>query len=248
MLKITNWNVERALPGSNRSQRIAEKFLENPADLWILTETHRDICPDDAFSSAFSGPHESPAEEGEHMCGIWAPYPLTSLNSYLPDTARCAAARYDHPKYGGILIFACVLPWLNGNWRGIPTKGGAAFSSALQEFREVWKKLKKDFPSDTLIFGGDFNQNLNDRHYYGSANQKAMLEGFLKEEDMIALTGYENDPVSRDSHPHACIDHICIPKDSPFTLVSSERWPNTPKPDKTFSDHFATTVNLQSIK
>jgi len=84
MLKITNWNIERARPGSARSQRIAQKFVENPADLWILTETHRDICPDNSFSSAFSGPHESPAEDGEHMCGIWAPYLPTHFTELLP--------------------------------------------------------------------------------------------------------------------------------------------------------------------
>src|SRR5205823_5985682 len=102
-----------------------------------------------------------------------------------------------------------------------------------------------EFASDIFILDGDFNQDLIPAHYYGSKNQKIWLREALRKDDLIPLTADMNDPVYRDSPPHACIDHICISEGSGFTLDSTTRWPDTAAPDRTFSDHFGIAVKMK---
>ncbi len=145
-MRVTNWNIERALPAGKRAGRIRERFLKHPADLWILTETHQGIGPDIAYYSVFGSRLEGLSAEGEVMCAIWCRFPLTSLSDDLPDTSRCAAARFVHPEHGGIIVFACVLPRLNGDWRGVPSKGGGDFLLAPGLSRATGFRRTRSFP------------------------------------------------------------------------------------------------------
>ena len=73
-----------------------------------------------------------------------------------------------------------------------------------------------------------------------------MLEKAIDASNMMIVTAGENDPVARDSSPYACIDHICISKQSGLDVYSTQRWPDLPKPDKRLSDHFGVVVELAS--
>jgi hypothetical protein len=246
VLKIANWNIERALPTQRRTARILSHLKDWPAEITILTETHQDICPGVNQNGVHSGTPDRPCKDaGERWCSIWSRFPLDDLNSYISDKARCTAARLNHPVYGTITVFSFILPWLSDKWRNIPTKGGECFGEALNLYRQDWQNLRSRFPADTFILAGDFNQSLVDHRYYGSKIQKAILEETLKSDGLLPLTAYENDPVARDSFPKACIDHICINKSAGMILQSSDRWPDTATPDKTLSDHFGIIVTLK---
>jgi len=66
----------------------------------------------------------------------------------------------------------------------------------------------------------------------------------MDEDGLRILTSYESDPISRDSPPYACIDHICVSQRQNLKLARTERWPDASKPDKKLSDHNGVCVDL----
>jgi hypothetical protein len=160
MLKIANWNLERALPAQDRVSIIREHMALVRADIWILTETHEAISPFDGFLAVTSGDPDRNFKPGERWVAIWSRLALEPLPSYVSDSARCAAARTNHPDVGEIIVFGCVLPWTGSNWKGIASAGGASFAAALEEYRRDWERLRSAFPDAVLVVAGDFNQSL----------------------------------------------------------------------------------------
>jgi hypothetical protein len=243
-MRVTTWNLERALPTSRRCSAILEQITAVGADIWILTETHQAISPGDGFFSVTSGDPDRPSKPGEKWVAIWTRYPMEPLPSFVSDPARCAAARISHPKLGEIIIFGCVLPWGGSTWRGIKSSHGEAFRAALEMYTGDWQRLRGAYPDAVIIVAGDFNQSLATRHYYGSKRQRTLLEESLKHAGLKVATGGDSDPIYREAAPYACIDHICVTDSPGITLRRTFRWPRTPKPDRRLSDHFGVGIEL----
>ncbi len=243
MLKIANWNLERVIPDRMRAKRIEAVMSKIDTDIWILTETHQDITPS-PFYSLICEEIDKERNSGERWSSILSRYPIESLNHFVSDKKRCVAGKIEHPKLGSIIIYALVLPWIGSKWQGIPSQGGAAFAAALATYQSDWQKLKLSYPKALHVIAGDLNQSLADWHYYGSAQNRSKLELALKESSLHPLTSGSNDPIARDSSPHACIDHICISKNKTMKIISTVRFPNTDEPDKKLSDHFGVLVEL----
>ncbi len=245
MLKIANWNLERVGPNQTRAKRIDTAMSEIAADIWVLTETHKDIGPI-SFYSVSSEELNRESSSGECWSAILSRYPIESLSDFVSDKRRCVAGKLDHPQFGLVIIYALVLPWMGSLWRGIPSRGGAAFASALAAYQSDWEQLQYAYPKALHIVAGDFNQDLVDSHYYGSIRNRSKLELALEESNLQAITSGTGDPIARDSSPCACIDHICISKRAVASVISTERWPDTDKPDKSLSDHFGVLIELSS--
>ena len=241
MLKIANWNLERVLPGQKRAERIKDVISKISADIWILTEAHRNVGPKHSNSVI-----STESQEGECWSSIWSQYPITSLMDFVSDQERCTAAKVIHPEYGNLIIYATVLPWVGSTWRGQSWQEGTAFISALEAYKNDWKKLQLAYPDAIHIIAGDFNQSLVDWHYYGSNKIRLKLEKAMKECNMMFITAGKNDPIARDSNPHACIDHICVSNSKVEKIYSTKRWPDENQPDKTLSDHFGVIVEIES--
>ncbi len=243
MLKIANWNLERVVPNQVRAKRIDAVMSEVAADIWVLTETHKDIVPV-SFYSIMSEEQDPGSRPGERWSAILSRYPIESLGDFVSDKIRCVAGKLEHPQLGLIVIYVLVLPWGGSQWRGIPSRGGAAFASALAAYQSDWEQLQQAYPNTLHIVAGDFNQSLVDWHYYGSMQNRSKLELALEESNLQAITSGVSDPVARDSSPHACIDHICISKKAAVNIISTKRFPDADKPDKRLSDHFGVLIEF----
>ena len=242
-LTISNWNLERILPTQKRLADIQEYFSDFPSDIWFLTETHVDVNPHEGYFPVFSSTPDRDSKEGERWVAIWSRWPIEPLDAFVSDPARCVAGRIPDSPSGELIVFGTVLPWTN-SWRGIPGAGGQAFEAALTVQKRDWLALKEEFPKATMVVAGDFNQDLAAWHYYGSKKKRALLEATLAKNDLVALTGGASDPIARESAPMACIDHICISTNSAWHLNSTTRWPDTPRPAPSLSDHFGVSVAL----
>ncbi len=91
--------------------------------------------------------------------------------------------------------------------------------------------------------GGDFNQSLAPKHYYGSKEKRALLELTLSDFGLKPLTSMDNDPIFRDSAPYACIDHICVSLGD-LKKIATKRWPEAANLDSADSDHFGVTAKI----
>ena len=239
MLSIANWNLERITPSQKRADRIKLEIAKISADVWILTETHKDVGPE-YFTSVTS----TASQEGECWSSIWSKFPITPLMEYVSDKERCTAAKVTHPEYGDLIVYATVLPWVGSTWRGQSWDMGTAFISALTTYRGDWEKLQSVYPNAIHIIAGDFNQSLVDWHYYGSKQIRSRLEQTMCECNMTIVTAGIHDPIARDSKPHACIDHICMSTSKIAQVYNTKRWSDRDNPDKSLSDHFGVIVEI----
>lgn len=244
ILSIANWNLERINPNQKRYLSMKEHFASVAADIWFLTETHVEATPNVGFFSCFSADPDRVSKAGEKWSSIWSRWPIEILTDYVGDPSRCVAGRISESPFGEIITYATVLPWLSDP-RGKIIGAYQAYAEALRMQSVDWQKIQQDFVDATLIVAGDFNQDLSERHYYGSTKQRTLLTKSLREGNLCSLTSGGNDPIARDSSPMACIDHICVSKSARWVLESATRWPDSPKPVVSLSDHFGVSVQLR---
>ncbi|MBE9156352.1 endonuclease/exonuclease/phosphatase family protein [Nodosilinea sp. LEGE 06152] len=252
-MKIATWNLERALPQSVQAERQRQWLNRIDADIWILTETHLDIAPGKNYYSVASGLPERPGAEGERWVQIWVKagelVPLTTI-----DEARTAAALLTLGSGQQWVVYGTVLPWLGSSWRWSktgqhgpmqPASQGQAFAAALAAQQADWQLLRTTYPKAILTVAGDFNQDLNALHYYGSRRNKQALRQALDSVKLVCLTAGEHDPVHQlIDGQHSNIDHICIASNVEEHFQNSFAWPQRLDDLRGLSDHFGIGVEL----
>jgi hypothetical protein len=214
------------------------------ADVWVLTETWRDLKPGPGYAliaqSADAPDRESAT--GECWVAIWSRLPAEAL-PLSADPERTAAARVSSQAGASLVIVGTVLPWL-ADRRYAPLRGSAAFCEVLGRQAAEWRDLQRDQPDSGLCVLGDFNQDLAPSHYYGSARGRTALECALVGAQLVCLTAGAGDPLS-DVSGHASIDHVCISdrllRDG---LPSVVAWPSPPLERRRLTDHFGAYVDL----
>jgi hypothetical protein len=141
-------------------------------------------------------------------------------------------------------VYGTVLPWIGSTWQGLPSTGGRTFLAALDAQRRDWEALRHRYPDAELCVAGDFNQDLSDRHYYGSRAGRYGHQGALASVGLVALTAHPADPVWAIAPDRASIDHICVQRDSAhFAAPRLEVWPQDWAPDCGVSDHHGVAVS-----
>ena len=244
-MKIATWNLERALPQSAKAERQRQWMNRIDADIWVLTETHRAIAPGSAYHSVASGLPDRPSEEGERWVQIWVRDGWAIAPLSTSDEARTACALVSLATGQQCLVYGTVLPWLGSSWRSHPAAQGQAFAAAVTTQQADWQQLRADYPQATLIVAGDFNQDLNALHYYGSRRNKQVLRQALATAGLDCLTAGENDPVHRlINSQHSNIDHICVARNLPGQLQEVLAWPPQLEELRGLSDHFGVGVAI----
>lgn len=94
---------------------------------------------------------------------------------------------------------------------------------------------------------GDFNQDLSEKHYYGSSVGRAALRETLKDNGLACLTSNEWDRVNELTEGRCtAIDHICLGESWATRFRgSSNVWPTECERTSSLSDHFGVWVELQ---
>lgn len=114
-MRIGTWNVEYADTAATNERRRAA-LDANPADIWVLTETHDDLAPSGTFNSvhALQRPfYGSRVKRGSRWVSIWSRYPVERVRLEGADDERTVAAMIETPQ-GRLLVYGTVLPW-NGD-------------------------------------------------------------------------------------------------------------------------------------
>lgn len=242
-MKIATWNLERPKTASGaRVSRLREHMVSVAADVWILTETHEDLAPGVDYNCAASGTPDRPSHPGERWIAIWSRFPM---GEPIPtcDPARTIAVRVMADDGPNLLVYGTVLPWLGSPWNGHASRGGVAFEKAIAEQEDDWTRLSQENPDCEFILAGDLNQDLSDRHFYGSRMNRARLRKALLDAGLQAMTAAPTDPVSAHSRTRASVDHLCVPLTSiRWRHGSSGSWPRTESPPRDLSDHFGAWI------
>ncbi len=240
-IKLATWNVAQQVSQSKWNE-LRIHLNRIASDLLVLTETQEGFDP--GYENHFSSEDGvgTDAGAGLHWASIWSNDSLERLKT--SDNLYTLATRVMPQNAEPFIVYATVLPWLGSKWRDYPSTDGVAFQEALNLQKADWLEIRTVYPDDELFVLGDFNQDLASFHYYGSKKNRLALENALLESGLIALTAGENDPIARPPSVCACIDHICMLRESRWQLTSTERWPDEEKPPKSLSDHFGVAVSL----
>lgn len=244
-MKVATWNFARCRPGhSARATWLRDQMARIPADVWVLTETHRDFSPGSGYvlvSSSANAPDRDTARE-ECWVAIWARLPATRVD-LSADLERCAAIRLTSPTAGPVIV-GTVLPWLT-DARDPKLRGEAAFRARLADQAADWKRLLAA-NSGGLCVTGDFNQDLlTTGRYYGSGGGREALRETLAAIDLDCLTGGADDPLG-GTPELASIDHICIGGRMRVRgFPRSSVWPIPGELPRNYTDHDGVWADLE---
>jgi endonuclease/exonuclease/phosphatase family metal-dependent hydrolase len=208
------------------------------ADIWILTETHDSISPGPEYAYVSSSGCDRIQAEGESWVTIWSRLPVIET-SPTSDEIRTACAIVRTKSGGTLVVHGTVLPWLGSAWRTHESSAGTAFGAALDTQLADWQRLREEHPDAEHCVAGDMNQDLQDRHYYGSAINRSALQAAFARVKLTCVTAGTLDPVSKiTGGAHAAIDHICLSDRLARGTSSVGAWPDRAAPDPKLSDHF----------
>jgi endonuclease/exonuclease/phosphatase family metal-dependent hydrolase len=245
-VRIATWNLERPLQRESRRRREISDWLHRiDADIWVLTETTRLVQPGPEFEGTSTEVTDRVQEPHENWTTIWSRFPLRRLGE-TRDPARAVSALISVPAGPPIIVYGTVLPWLGSRW-GKEGRVGA-FRRALDAQSADWADLRATHPQLEFCVAGDLNQNLGDRHYYGSKRNRAALESHLRQLELRCLSAGADDPVARASAGRrASIDHICVsPGLAGRCRSQSGCWPLGAEPDRGISDHFGFFIDIEN--
>src|SRR4051794_9835943 len=98
-MRVGTWNVEHANPSRN-SDRLSI-LRTRGADIWVLTETHRDLDLSKTHRSVCSEQRPSLGNKkvrgGSTWVTIWSRFPLLR-KIMVPDARRMVAAIFETPR------------------------------------------------------------------------------------------------------------------------------------------------------
>ena len=245
-MQLATWNLERlGFPRRRDTAPIRAHTERVHADVWVFTETIEDLSPGTGYQGVSTTSYDREQAPDEVWTKIWSRWPIERVES-VSDPARCVAARIVHPRRGPFIVYGTVLPWRGSTWRGLTDAGGVAFGAALEAQAADCLALRAAYPEEDLLVIGDLNQQLGvgAPWFYGSKPNEQRLREVFARLGLIAFTEGDNDPVRRDSHPMASIDHIGGPERWASRVRQATRWPDAPAPISGLSDHFGVAVEL----
>jgi hypothetical protein len=244
-MRIATWNLARARPGSRRAGLLQEYMAAVEADIWVLTETWKELSPGPGYEcvtvSCPAGDRESAG--GECWVAVWAKSSLRGEPLITADPERTAAMRIDLFCHPPLVVFGTVLPWLSDARAPKGLRGATAFLSALDMQYADWNRLRAAIPGAALCVAGDFNQDLVDWHYYGSARGKTALRTVLELSGLTCLTAGTADPLAR-YRGRASIDHICVSSELEGMVPRLMSWPALEEVGPKLTDHFGVVADL----
>lgn len=219
----------RARPGAGtRTRALTTQIAKIEADVWVLTESHRELAPAPSYqlvASSESAP-DLDGVGGERWVTIWSRVHAEEA-ALGADPERTAAVKVSLSDGGALLVVGTVLPWLADS-RHETLRGADAFCDALKGQAAAWRRLQAAHGGAPLCVAGDFNQDLSQRHYHGSKRGRTELTRALEETGLVCLTASPHDPLAAASS-HASIDHLCVSA----SLLAAGRpaastWPEPP--------------------
>lgn len=234
-LRIGTWNVWYAF--ENRLPGIRSVLEENPADIWVLTETHDDLIPSGCDHVVHSQPRPknwSGIRAGSRWTSIWSKYPLEPLPFDLADDKRTAVAMVDLGDKGKLIVYATVMPWKDDQ---VP--GWSEHHRVINEQINEWEKIHAAFPGVPICIAGDYNSDMSDGRRYGTKAGVEALEFGLAKCQMFCATSPGRFPDGLLKIKP--IDHIAIPLSWQHDFAISSAW-NADK--DTHSDHSGMIVEV----
>lgn len=209
-MRIGTWNVEYAA-GAEKNAKRFDVMRTNPADIWVLTETHDDLDLSSTHAAVHSLQRPT-GRSGARWVSIWSTFEVL-YRIDVGDPERTVAAMLNTPL-GLMVVYGTVLPWHSD--RGKHAEGAEVpyWSEHHREIRRQaaeWSDLRERHKSALMCVAGDLNMNINGPHYYGTKLGRSLLADATDANRLTCVTS--TDRLSGDALQHPPIDHILLSDD-----------------------------------
>jgi hypothetical protein len=243
-MRIGTWNVEYAA-GAEKNARRMEIIRSNPADIWVLTETHDDLDLSPTHCAVHS--HQRPAgRPGARWVSIWTTCDVLYRIDVV-DPERTVAAMLNTP-IGQMLVYGTVLPWHSDRGKHADDVQVPCWSEHHREIpRQAgeWSMLSDRYPDAALCVAGDLNTDIGGEHYYGTKLGRSLLVEGMEACELTCVTATDRIPVG--ALKHAPIDHVLLSSDLADRCVVTSAWEGTRHAVR-LSDHSGLLVEIRLQK
>jgi len=238
-LRVGTWNVQYAA-GKERNVLRRERLQRDPADIWVLTETHDDLDLSETHT-AVSTPQRPTGRAGGRWTTIWSRWPVLEQIE-VEDPIRTVAALIDAPM-GRVAVYGTVLPWHSDPGpSGEPVKNWSEQDRVLPVQIAEWKAIRAKYPEASLVVAGDLNMNLGGKHYYGTRRGRLALREGMAELGLGCAT--EWDRIPEGLLQHSPIDHVLVPSSWMGRASVVDAWPGTDARGLKLSDHSGLLIRV----
>lgn len=230
-MRIGTWNVEYARPSRNPDRLALLKT--RVADIWILTETNRDLSLCETHCAIDSEPRPS-QRKGSTWVTIWSRFPLLRQLE-VPDSRRMVAAIFDCNGMP-LTVAGVVLPWFSDKGDEPKDPPPTNWSEYRRVFRDelphLFALLQSESAGSQIVLAGDFNTDLAKPYSCGLKKERGELTQLLSRHSLVYHTADVLYPSS--SPPRTLIDHVCSNLGSNTT---AETWSGEDGKRPRLSDH-----------
>jgi hypothetical protein len=251
-LRIATWNVEKCpAPGSGRGAEVAWWQEELAADVWLLTEVHRDWRSSAGWVEV--SPPRGGAPDTQRWAAVQTQLPMTPVHDGPTGPAAAEESlclvRVHPPGSRSVLVACSVLPWggAASSWPGLPERYLDHQQAFVLSHHADRIEQARD-GDEPVVWGGDFNQALRrltpertaaGYRLPGTVAGIERLRSAFARFGLVALTEYSE---HRDPHTPA-IDHLAVSR----SLAAGAATVHRPHREdgSLLSDHAAYTADLR---
>lgn len=240
-MRIGTWNVEYAA-GSEKNAKRMEIIRANPADVWVLTETHDDLDLS-ATHSAIHSHQRTAKREGARWVSIWSTFEVL-YRIEVVDPERTAAAMLNTPL-GLMVVYGTVLPWHSDRGKHAEDVEVPYWSEHHREIpRQAaeWSALRDRHKYALMCVAGDLNMNIDGPHYYGTKLGRSLLTDAMDANRLTCVTSTDRLPAGALRHPP--IDHVLLSDNVAIKASVTSAWEGTQGGSR-LSDHSGLVITVE---
>ena len=237
-LRLVNWNVEWATPGSPRRDEILRRIRNHEPEIVCLTEAHKDLLSQEGHTISSQADYGYPIKKGRRKVLLWSRNPwkqVVDLGCESLPPGRFVSA-YTQTSVGEIKVVGVCIPWSGSRTearRGVDRKKRwEDHANYLSGFSEALNRMD----AIRVVMIGDFNQRIGQGSRTPIKLQRA-LGNALPPHMTIVTSGL-------DFRGRRTIDHIALSQD--LTAESMGVISNIHGKRK-LSDHFGVFANLSIL-
>lgn len=239
-MRIGTWNVEYAA-GSEKNAKRLDVLRANPADIWVLTETHDDLDLSPTHLAVHS--HQRPAKRpGARWVSIWTTFEV-SHRIEVTEPERTVAAMLNTPV-GQMVVYGTVLPWHSDRGKHAEDVEVPYWSEHHREIpRQAaeWSALRDRHKQALMCVAGDLNMNIAGPHYYGTKLGRSLLADAMDANRLACVTSTDRLPPGTLKHPP--IDHVLLSDHLASHAAITGTWEGT-QAGVRLSDHSGLVVAI----
>jgi len=209
-MRIATWNLNRPTKnGPKKNSERRKKVYELNADIWILTETHTSIDLSPEYRGEATRPSPRKDLPGESCATIWSRWPIVRRIKTVDETESVCVEIAGPDQELRLLVYGCIIPWKNYRGRDGSSKPWEENWKFIELYGRDWSRLVSEFPTHTLIVGGDFNQDRDGSRWYGQEPGYTLLSKAMQAAGLVCVTEEDFVKVGKLKERHS-VDHICV--------------------------------------